>query len=110
MDVGTPGSTAVRIAAISAAQNKRGKNCYEGGMKTGSFTWYKDMGGNSNWMYLSVVPPPRPVFGATTARRAPRRPSPVAARDAPDAHDGPDAPRRPIHSQCVLAPSSGHQW
>ena len=49
------GSTAVRIVSISAAQNKRGKDCFEGGMKTGSFTWYKDMGGNSNWMYLAVV-------------------------------------------------------
>jgi len=47
-------STAVRIMSISAAQNKRGKDCYEGGMKAGSFTWYKDMGGNSNWMYLAV--------------------------------------------------------
>lgn len=47
-------NTAVRIVSISAAQNKRGKNCYEGGMKQGNFTWYKDMGGNSNWMYLAV--------------------------------------------------------
>ena len=46
--------TAVRIVSISAAQNKRGKDCFEGGMEMGSFTWYKDMGGNSNWMYMTV--------------------------------------------------------
>ena len=50
-----PSTTAVRIMTISAAQNKRGKDCFEGGMDTGSFTWFKDMGGNSNWMYLKVV-------------------------------------------------------
>ena len=42
----TTASTAVRIVSISAAQNKRGKDCYEGGMGAGHFTWYKDMGGN----------------------------------------------------------------
>jgi len=53
---GAPGAnTAVRIVSLTAAQNKRGKNCYEGGMKQGNFTWYKDMGGNSNWMYLAVT-------------------------------------------------------
>ena len=51
----TTASTAVRIVSISAAQNKRGKDCYEGGMGAGHFTWYKDMGGNSNWMYLAVT-------------------------------------------------------
>jgi len=50
-----PSTTAVRITTISAAQNKRGKDCFEGGMETGSFTWFKDMGGNSNWMYIKVV-------------------------------------------------------
>ena len=38
----TTASTAVRIVSISAAQNKRGKDCYEGGMGAGHFTWYKD--------------------------------------------------------------------
>lgn len=47
--------TAVRISQISAAQNKRGKDCFEGGMESGSFTWFKDMGGNSNWMYIKVI-------------------------------------------------------
>ncbi|KAJ8614464.1 hypothetical protein CTAYLR_000839 [Chrysophaeum taylorii] len=50
-----PSTTAVRITTISAAQNKRGKDCFEGGMETGAFTWFKDMGGNSNWMYIKVV-------------------------------------------------------
>lgn len=50
-----PSTTAVRITTISAAQNKRGKDCFEGGMETGAFTWFKDMGGNSNWMYVKVV-------------------------------------------------------
>lgn len=59
MEAAAPGqtsaTTAVRIVSISAAQNKRGKDCYEGGMSSGHFTWYKDMGGNSNWMYLAVT-------------------------------------------------------
>jgi hypothetical protein len=54
-DGGEEQGTAVRIVSLSAAQNKRGKNCYEGGMAEGNFTWYKDMGGNSNWMYLAVT-------------------------------------------------------
>ena len=24
-------------------------------MESGSFTWFKDMGGNSNWMYIKVI-------------------------------------------------------
>mmetsp|Transcript_16647 Transcript_16647/g.51845 ORF Transcript_16647/g.51845 Transcript_16647/m.51845 type:complete len:381 (-) Transcript_16647:16-1158(-) len=53
-DTDEKAGTSIRIVSISAAQNKRGKNCFEGGMTQGNFTWYKDMGGNSNWMYLAV--------------------------------------------------------
>lgn len=53
-DTDEKAGTSIRIVSISAAQNKRGKNCFEGGMNQGNFTWYKDMGGNSNWMYLAV--------------------------------------------------------
>jgi len=53
--ISMPSTTAVRITTISAAQNKRGKDCFEGGMAQGCFTWFKDMGGNSNWMYITVV-------------------------------------------------------
>ncbi|KAH8050985.1 hypothetical protein JL722_11018 [Aureococcus anophagefferens] len=50
----SPRRGVVRIKSIAAAQNKSGKNCFEGSMEEGSFTWYKDMGGNSNWMYVAV--------------------------------------------------------
>lgn len=38
-DTDEKAGTSIRIVSISAAQNKRGKNCFEGGMKQGNFTW-----------------------------------------------------------------------